>query len=255
MKKKYQLIVLVSQFVISFCLFIYIILYLINSLRFFNYNLASFVKTFSYIIQLFCFSYLSLKIYQMNEPRRNNFSNIFLFALLSLSINLLIIIPNTINNFDIIFLSQIVIGKLNIFSLFSSALFLILCGINQNKRNLKNNNFEIFLILCISIFISYVSPLSSPTIQNSLTILELPILIKIIFISLILLSIFSFIPSYLQDKTTHNKLKTVSFILFVSSIGLLRYSINLNYLIEIFSLFLLLFSSIYLIINLKSYSI
>lgn len=256
MKKKYQFAILISQLIISFLLIFYIIISSVYNFKFYyNNNFNYLLNLLSYLVQLISFSYLSIKIFQMNDPRRQSFTIVFSLALLFLSLNILLIVPTIYNTFNFFNFSKINIGKLNLFTLFCSILFLIFCGFKQDVKNIKNIKTEISFILFISLCLSYIIPLSSPTISNQFITLDLPLYSKILYIFLSVLAIYSFIPSYIQDKSSHNKYKTVSFILFVLSNSLLKTNNSLNIITLIIATSILMLSSLYLIINLKSYSI
>lgn len=255
MKKKGQLSIIITQSIITAFLLFYILISIVDSFRFFSSNYMLNLKALSDLLQLFCYLYLSLKIYQMNEPRRQTFTINFLLVLLNLSIDAFIVITTRYNTFNYVYFSPIFIGKLHIFTLLNSVLFLILCGINQNGSNTKNLNYEISITFLLSFALSYIFPVNSPTIENPSLMINTSPYFKMLFVLLIVIAIFSYIPSYIQDKTTHNRLKTLSFILFTISIGILNFSLNTNFILGIIALFTLSFSSIYLIINLKSYSI
>lgn len=254
MKKQNQLIIVIVQFIITFTLIIYAFISLIDSFRFFSSSYNNFIAL-SYLIQLLCFSYISLQIYQMNEPRRQVFSISLLFALLNLSINYLIILPTFFNTFNIIILNPTILGKIHNFTILNALLLFILCGINQNRTNPKNQNYIIIMTFLLSLFLTYSIPVNSPTMSNKLLFFEAKPLFNYIYILFIILGMLSYIPSFIQDKSKHNRLKTISFILLVLSIGVLNYSNNLNILFTLIALFVLIFSSIFLVINLKSYSI
>ena len=255
MKKQNQLLIVVSQIIITFTLFVFFFISVINSFRFFSNSNKINLKVLSLLIQLVIFSYISIQIYKMNEPRRHVFSSAFLLALLNLSINYLIIFPTFFSNIHIIFLNPTIFGKIHNFTLLNTLLLLILSGINQNRTNIKNVNFEIYFSFLISLFVSYSIPINSPTIFNNYIIYKQKPLFIYIYILFIILGILSYIPSFIQDKSKHNKLKTISFVLFVLAIGILKCSLNVNIFITAISLFILAFSSVFLIFNLKSYSI
>ncbi len=255
MKKQNQLIIVISQIIITFALFIFFLISVINSFRFFSASNRINLKSLSILIQLIFFSYISIQIYQMNEPRRQVFSSAFLLALLNLSLNYLIIFPTFFSSFNIMLISPTILGKIHNFTLLNTLLLLILSGINQNRNNIKNINYEIFISILTSLFVTYSIPINSPTVFDSYLFFKQKPLYIYIYIIFIILGILSYIPSFIQDKSKHNKLKTISFVLFVISIGILNCSLNINIIIIIISLLILAFSSVFLIFNLKSYSI
>ena len=255
MKKKFQLTIITLQGAISLIYILSVLYILIDNLRF-NTNLYfNNQNFFSIVIQLITFFALAIQIYQMNEPQRNSSTSLLLLVLLMLSLDGIVLLPDLFKALKITIISPIIIGKLHIFSIIYSTLLLILCGINQNERNTKNTNNQIVFTFAIAFILTYVININSPTINNPYYMLDTSIQFKIFFIILMLLAILSFVPSYLTDKTKHNKLKTYSYIFFTISLACLKSSNNINLIIQIFALLLLISSSVILTINLKSYSI
>ncbi len=255
MKKKYQYLLVIIQSIISLFFISLIIFSTIEALRF-NKNLSSIHSIFiSNIIQLIVYEYLAIQLCQMSEPRKWGDSPLFHYVLLALSIDGITILPSFQELTNITLISPIIVGKIHIFSLISSLLFLILCGLNQKKANIKGYNQNVLFTLSLSLVISSFIKINSPTISNHLKMITLTPLFKSFYFFLSFFAILSFLPSYLKDKTSHNKLKTYSYCFFILSIAILKSSLSLHYLLIIFLLFILITSSITLIINMKSYSI
>jgi hypothetical protein len=255
MKKKYQYILVTIQFIISLAFVILIGYSFLDIIRF-NKNLAIINENnLSIIIQFIVYGYLAIQLCQMNEPIRWSDSPLLHFVLLFLCFDGVITLPYFFSTINLYLISPLIIGKIHIFSLISSTIFLILCGINQKDTNFKNSNQNIFLALSLAILLTFVIDVNSPTEAQPLNMLITATSFKVFYILINLIAILSFIPSYLKDKTTHNKRKTYSYILFTISLAILRYTISLNYIIFICAILLLIGSSISLIINMKSYSI
>lgn len=255
MKKKYQYLLVTIQSIISVFFISLIIFSTIEALRF-NKDLSNthsiFISTF---IQLIIYEYLAIQLCQMSEPRKWGDSPLFHYVLLALSFDGIIILPSFQKLTNIILISPIIIGKIHIFSLTASFLFLLLCGLNQKRTNNKGYNQNVLFTLSLSLVFSYFIKINSPTISDPLKMITLTPLLKNFFFSLSFFSIFSFIPSYLKDKTSHNKLKTFSYCFFILSITILKSSLSLPIILVMIILIILITSSITLIINMKSYSI
>jgi len=255
MKKNYQYLLVTIQIIISL-VFIGIITFSFLDIVRFNRALALFSPdSFSILIQLFVYAYLAIELCQMNEPIRWNDSPLLHYVLLSLCLDGIIILPTFFETIDFYLLSPVLMGKIHLFSIISSTIFLILCGINQKETNYKNSNHLVLFTVSFSLFLTYLIKINSPTFDKPLNMFITSTPFKIFFICANIIAIISFIPSYLKDKTKHNKLKTYSYILFTISLAILRYSINLNLVVLFAALILLIASSKFLIINMKSYSI
>ncbi len=255
MKKNYQYFLVSLQGIISLFFILCIGFSFVEALRF-NLNIDSLTfNFFSIIIQLLTYMFLAIGLCQMNEPRRWGDSPLLHYVLLTLSIDGIIVLPTLYLTTNIYLLSPILIGKIHLFSIISSTFFLILCGINQKETNKKTSNQTVFFTFSLSLIFTYLIKINSPTTTEPLKMIIASPLLNIFFIIFTIIAVLSFIPSYLKDKTTHNKLKTFSYILFTIALSVLRYSLNLNFIVLIVTLVLLVASTVSLIINMKSYSI
>lgn len=255
MKKNYQYLLVTIQLIISLFFLGIIVFSFIDIIRF-DKDIALFSPiSFSIFVQLFVYGYLAIELCQMNEPIRWSDSPLLHYVLLTLSLDGIIILPSFFDNINAYIFSPILMGKIHLFSIISSTIFLILCGINQKETNYKNSNHLVLFTISFSLFLTYFIKINNPTAEQPLNMFLSSLYFKIFFICLNIIAILSFIPSYLKDKTKHNKLKTYSYILFTISLGILRYNINLNLGVLFITLLLLIASSKFLIVNMKSYSI
>lgn len=255
MKKLFQYILVTLQIIVSLLFVSIIVFSFIDTLRFNKDFSPLAVNSISMIIQLVVFLYIAIELCLMNEPIRWDDSPLLHFVLLTLCFDGVITLPYFFETINLYLISPIILGKIHIFSIISSTMFLILCGVNQNETNYKKNNIIILFTLSASLLLTYFIGIKSPTSSQPLNMFVFSSIFRIFFIISTIIAIISFIPSYLTDRTRHNKLKTFSYILFTIALGILRYSINVTIPLVIIALLVLIASSISLIINMKSYSI
>lgn len=206
-------------------------------------------------IQELLYLIIAYLLFQIPEINKGIETKILHLILIFLTLGGIKIIPSFQLSTGWFFLSSLIIGKTHLLSMLTSAFLFVLCGILKNEIGGKKYKHFLISFITISFLLVSYQRIKTPIMDN----INYPLLPSLsfttLFISIQLISILSFLPSYWHDRSKHNMIRTVSFIIMIISSSLLAYQLIIPYYLTIIATILIIFSEILFIVNMQSYTI
>lgn len=255
MKRKNNYLSIVLQFLIASFFIILIFYSIIYSFQY-SLNIPSLLFIYlPVLIQEVTYTAMAYQLFQIPEINKGVETKLLHLILLFLSIDGLIIIPTFYASTGIFLLSSLIIGKIHLFSILSIALLFLFCGLIKNDIGTKKYKNNTVFFITIALLLVYFQNIQAPTTMNNNLPLVPSTSFTILVISISLLAISAYLPSYWKDKSHHNMFRTISYAIIIISSTVLRYTLTIPFIFTLVAIPLLIFGIVLFLVNLKSYSI
>lgn len=253
--RSFKYITIIIQFIISMSLISFITYKLILN---YDDNISIFKNIFFYLpilIQEVAYLLLAIQLYQLPDINKEIDNKLLHINLILLSLDGIIIFPLSYHLDWVSILPPLLIGRIHLFVMLSSALLFFIGGLHSNEAGRTKFKYSPLFSIIFSILVVNLQQISSP-ITNLHYISIIPSKSYSLFVILVaILAIISYFPSYWNDRSIHNRIRIISFSVLILTTTILRFYYLLPFIIYATSVIFLLLSMILYVVNIKSYTI
>lgn len=210
---------------------------------------------FPVFVQEIAYALLAFQLYQLPDINKEIDNKLLHFNLILLSLDGIIIFPLSQQLLWGVILPPAVAGKIHIFVMLASALLFFVGGLHSEEGGTtKYKSSPIFaLIFTLLVVDSQHIPSPTTTLPYASIIPSNAFLVFVIIVAI--LAMISYIPSYWNDRSVHNRIRIISFGVLILATTVLRMYFILPFMITLIAIIFLILSMILYVVNIKSYTI